>query len=151
MFKLISCSIAAIIISTTASVAGQWGQQSGNQTTVKTNVSSQSYSQSRSSSRATGGNAASAANNSGVNNSTSFRDRLQAPGFGVGGGYCSNAASVSFPGGGFGFSFMERACKVDINARVAKTYLGSQPAAQYVCQQREFSNLSVCRGTARRR
>src|SRR6478609_3822091 len=101
------------------------------------NSSSNSASFARSSSRATGGAGGNAsASNNGNSQTTNFRDRLQAPGFGVGGGYCSNGLSISFPGGGFGFSSMERMCKVEIGARVAKSYLGSNSAAQYVCSQR---------------
>lgn len=140
--KLVAIASVLILSMTSFANAGGWGQRSEG-TTVKTNVNA--VAQSQSVARAKGGNAASNATNSGVNNSTSFRDRLQAPGFGVGGGYCSNAASVSFPGGGFGFSFMERMCKTEVGARVAKTYLGTQPAAQYVCMQPEFRNLTACR------
>lgn len=145
MMKFAVVTAIAAALMATPSMAGQWGQRSEG-VNVKNNVSSQSYSQSRSNARATGGNASSAANNAGNSQVSNFRDRLQAPGFGVGGGYCSNAASVSFPGGGFGFSFMERMCKTEVGARVAKTYLGATPAAQYVCSQAEFRNLTVCRG-----
>ena len=132
--KLTTITIALAMLASPV-FAGDWGQRNSN-----FNVN-QSSSHSRSSARAEGGNAT----NSGVNNSTSFRDRLQAPGFGVGGGYCSNGLSISFPGGGFGFSSMERACKTEISARVARTYLGPQAAAQYVCTQYEFRSLAACR------
>lgn len=103
---------------------------------------SSSYSESNSSARANNRNSVS--NN--VSNNTNFQDKRQAPGFGVGGGYCANGLSVSFPGGGFGFTMMERMCKTEIGARVAKTYLGAPSAAQYVCRQSEFKMLSACRG-----
>jgi len=144
MLKSIVLAAAALLVTSQVTMAGQWGQQASNQNVnVRNNVSSQSYSQSRSNARATGGNAA--ANNTGVNNSTSFRDRLQAPGFGVGGGYCADGLSISFPGGGFGFTSMARMCKTEMGARVAKTYLGQQSAAQYVCSQAEFRQLTACR------
>lgn len=115
-----------------ATFANDWGNKSN----IKVRSSSSSYSES--SSRST-------ANNNGNTQSTNFRDRLQAPGFGVGGGYCSDGLSVSFPGGGFGFSSMVRVCKTEIGARVAKTYLGPSAAAQYVCQQPEYRSLAACR------
>lgn len=141
--KLIAIASAFVLVAS-SSFAGQWGQQSRN---TNVNVSqSQSYSQSRSNARATGGTAI----NSGVNNSTTFRDRLQAPGFGVGGGYCADGLSISFPGGGFGFTSMARMCKTQMGAAVARDYLGRQSAAQYVCSQSEFRNLTACRPAARR-
>jgi len=110
------------------------------------NSYSQSYSQSRSSSRAQGGNAASTANNAGNTQTTNFRDRLQAPGFGVGGGYCADGLSISFPGGGFGFTSQARMCKTQMGAQIVKTYLGMNPARQYVCSQYEFRMLTACGG-----
>ena len=108
-----SAVFTAATVFTTPVFAGDWGNRS-------TNVSvAQSASQS-----------SAAASNSGVNNSTSFRDRLQAPGFGVGGGYCSNGLSVSFPGGGFGFSAMERTCKTEISARVANGSIAQRVTAR---------------------
>lgn len=142
--KKLSIVIAALV---TVTFAGNAFADGGN----KINNSSTSQSASYSSSSAKGGNARAtggraSANNSGVNNSTRFQDKLQAPGLSVGGAYCSNSFGASFPGGGLGFSTMVRTCKTEIGARVAKTYLGSQAAAQYVCLQSEFKQLSVCRG-----
>lgn len=136
MMKL-TTSVIAISLLASSAFASDWGQRNNN---FNVNQSS-SHSASKSSARAEGGNAT----NAGNSQTTNFRDRLQAPGFGVGGGYCSNGLSLSFPGGGFGFSAMERVCKTEISARVAKTYLGPQAAAQYVCSQSEFRNLSACR------
>lgn len=144
--KLIAIASAILVASFSFASAGQWGQGNNTDVRVRNNVSSQSYSQSRSNSRATGGDAS----NSGISNNTNFRDRLQAPGFGVGGGYCANGLSISFPGGGFGFTAMERMCRTEIGARVAKQYLNPQAAAQYVCSQADFRNLTVCRPAARR-
>lgn len=98
---------------------------------------SSSFSESYSSSRAN--------NNNNVSNNTKFQDRRQAPGFGVGGGYCSNGLSVSGPGFGFGFSSMDRMCKVQIGAGIAKDYLGKPSAVEYVCQQGEFKSLNACK------
>lgn len=143
--KFIAIAAAVVLASTSFASAGQWGQRSEN-----TNVNvSQSNAQSRSSARAQGGNAQSVANNAGNTQTTNFRDRLQAPGFGVGGGYCADGLSISFPGGGFGFTSMARMCKTEMGARVANTYLGRQSAAQYVCSQSEFRNLSACRPARR--
>lgn len=140
MKSALLCSMLALGFLTTSALA-----DGGNK--INSSSSSASYSSSSAkggNARATGGRAS--ANNSGVNNSTRFQDKLQAPGLAVGGSYCSNAFGVSFPGGGLGFSAMERTCKTEIGARVAKTYLGGQAAAQYVCQQSEFKKLTVCRG-----
>lgn len=136
--KSVIAFAAALLISTSAFAEG-------NNRNYNNNVAAaQSFSQSRSSSRSNS-NSASQAINSGVNNNTNIRDRLQAPGFGVGGGYCSNGLSVSFPGGGFGFSAMERMCKIEIGARVVRTYINAPNAASYVCSQYEFKNLPACR------
>lgn len=79
------------------------------------------------------------------------QDRAQAPGFGVGGGYCSDAASVSFPGGGFGFSTMSRVCKQEKLLGMANTYYGGSAARQVGCENiREFRTLPAC-VTARNR
>lgn len=145
--KCISFGIVALVAVT---FAGNAFADGGDK--VRTTSKSQSISVSQSSAqggnaRATGGRGGNAsANNSGVNNSTSFKDKLQAPGLAVSGGYCQNAFGLSVPGGGLGFSFMERTCKTEIGARVARTYLGGSAAAQYVCMQAEFKRLSVCRG-----
>lgn len=139
MFKRV-LTVATILLMPVTAFAG--GYEGGGN---RVNSYSEAYSSSKSTSRATGGKAEANANNSGVNNSTSFRDRLQAPGMGVGGGYCSNALSLSFPGGGFGFSAMERMCKIEIGARVVNTYINRPNAAAYVCGQREFANLPACR------
>lgn len=73
------------------------------------------------------------------------QDRRQAPGFGVGGGYCSDAASISVPGGGFGFSTMSRVCKQEKLLGMADQYFGRPAARQVGCEQvKEFRNLPAC-------
>lgn len=76
----------------------------------KSRASARSSSRSSSVSSATGGSASSrsSVSNSG-NSSVTFKDRAQAPGFGLGGGHqtapCQSYTELaaSFPGGGFGF------------------------------------------------
>lgn len=73
------------------------------------------------------------------------QDRAQAPGFGVGGGYCSDAASISVPGGGFGFSTMSRVCRQEKLLGMANTYYGGAAARQVGCENiREFRTLPAC-------
>lgn len=133
--KLFIASFAAVVLAASSSFAGQWGQQQSNtNVNVRNNVSSHSSSSSRAN-----------ANNAGNTQTTSFRDRAQAPGFSVGGGYCADGLSISFPGGGFGFTSMARMCKTQMGAAIAQDYLGKQSAVQYVCTQSEFRNLTACK------
>lgn len=125
---------AAIVFTLTAiapASAGEWGQRGD--TNIKVRSVSNSYSQSSSSSRS----------------SINQQDRLQAPGFGVGGGYCSNAFSVAFPGGGLGFSAMERMCKLEKGADIVSKYVSKGDATAYVCNQAEFAQVPTCRAAKR--
>lgn len=134
----------AIVMAATLSVPAF---AEGNKNTNTNNSYSQSYSSAHSSSRAQGGagGAGGSANNAGNSQTMNYKERLQAPGMGVGAAYCSNGLSFSGPGFGFGFSAMERMCKIEIGARVVRTYINAPNAASYVCSQREFSNLPACR------
>lgn len=79
------------------------------------------------------------------NSSINQKDRLQAPGFGVGGGYCSDAFSLSGPGVGFGFSAMSKVCKQEKLLGMADTYFGRPAAQQVGCEQvKEFRSLPGC-------
>lgn len=77
--------------------------------------------------------------------SVNQQDRAQAPGFGVGGGYCSDAASLSVPGGGFGFSTMSKVCKDEKLLGLADKYFGRTAARQIGCENvKEFRTLPHC-------
>lgn len=82
-------------------------------------------------------------NQNSINNS--IKDRAQAPGFGVGGGYCSDAFSASGPGFGFGFSAMSKVCKQEKVLGMADQYYGRSAARQVGCESvKEFRSLPAC-------
>lgn len=118
--KKILLAFAVVALATSPALAGSKN---------KNNNVSQSWSQSQASSRS----------------SINQQDRAQAPGFGVGGGYCSDAVSASFPGGGFGFSTMSRVCKQEKLLGMADTYYGRPAARQVGCENvKEFRSLPAC-------
>lgn len=116
---------AACLLLATSVNAGDMAPYRGDRNSSSSSSVSQSYSQSGA--------------------SINQRDRAQAPGFGVGGGYCSDAASLSFPGGGFGFSSMSKVCKQEKLLGMADTYFGRPAARQVGCENvKEFRSLPSC-------
>lgn len=79
------------------------------------------------------------------NNRSSVNVERSAPGFGVGGGNCSDAVSLSLIGGGGGFSFMNGVCKDEIKVGIVGRSLGSAAQAEFTCGLSYARNLSACR------
>lgn len=121
----------------------------GGSASSRSNASAKAHASARSSSRsnssATGGNATatggSASSYSG-GNTVNFKDRLQAPGFALGGGSstspCQGYTELggSFPGGGFAFG-TSRSIKWCRDVWLAETYgkhFGSKVARQYMIE-----------------
>ena len=146
---LISAAMAMALAFTSSAYAEGNGTHNGNNNrgTLNgnlngNNMSASSRASARASARQTNSQSYEGYNGiDGSGNSTNnFKDRLQAPSFGVGGGWCSNAFSLSVPGGGFGFSSMDRMCRLQIGAEMVQRYISRPNAAAYICNQREFAN-----------
>lgn len=130
-FGLVIASAAIAALAFSPAYAG------GNNTNKNRNVSN-SYSSA---------GAASSSSSKSSGNTTTFNDRLQAPGLGsFGGGGCPEGLMLSVPGGGIGFQVQCKEFKQQMKYGVVNGAFGRDGTRRWLCESdKSLYTLPACR------